>query len=258
MRIVGFMLVAMLAGCAADPEVGSVRVAEPVEERARSIAEFRPSVHGFAFVNSFEGSSMPLDLGVDRGLGLPTRYGLCGGMSAAAADYFLARREVPGDVEPPARGSALWNYLYMRQAASLGVWGAMSLKFAEWMRLPDAEVRAKTKVEVEGMAAALERGEVVVVGQVLEGPGGKAWENHQVLAYGVERAEGEVRIRVYDPNMPRRDDVVIRVREDGSSVRTGGGKRDREMRGLFRMPYEAVRPGQNSRATEQQSSRVPS
>jgi hypothetical protein len=46
--------------------------------------------------------------------------------------------------------------------------------------------------------------------------GGTLWENHQVLVYGVtESGEGEGRVvdfKTYDPNYPRDDGLVIRVR----------------------------------------------
>ena len=57
-----------------------------------SFTDFRPSRDGLRSWNSFSGSSLPIDLGAaaETSLGLPRRFGLCGGMSCAAADYFLA------------------------------------------------------------------------------------------------------------------------------------------------------------------------
>ena len=186
---------------------------------------------------------MPVDLGsVEKKLGLPNRYGLCGGMSAAAADYFLARMPVPTDSKAPARGSALYTYLYSRQAASLGPMGAMALKYGEWMKLSDGEVARRTLDELPRIVEMVERGEVVVLGLVLEGAGGAPWDNHQVLAYGVVRRGGGTDVKVYDPNYPKADDVVIRVMDDGRAARMGPGTRGRTVRGVFRMPYEPAVP----------------
>src|SRR5262245_39902796 len=46
----------------------------------RSFASFRPSQHGFAFNNRYYGSPLPVVLGNEKRLGIPERYGLCGGM----------------------------------------------------------------------------------------------------------------------------------------------------------------------------------
>ena len=181
--------------------------------------------------------------GMGASLGMPSRFGLCGGMSFAAAGYYLAAKAVPPDTRPPGQGTSLYNYIYARQAASNGFLGSMGIKFVEWMQLPDDEVRRRTADELPAIAAALERGEPVVIGEVLQSAGGgKAWENHQVLGFAVSRADGETRISIYDPNFPRRDDVAILVKADGSVWRVGGGRKNRDMRGIFRMAYERAEP----------------
>src|SRR5204863_294830 len=75
--------------------------------------------------------------GLGAGLGLPREYGLCGGMSLAAADFYLANKPVPDFTKPPAQGTPLYEYMYQRQADSMGPLGVMALKFWGWMRLPD-------------------------------------------------------------------------------------------------------------------------
>ena len=73
---------------------------------------FLPSKHGFEFRNVFRGSPLPALLrnaesgplramraGVDAGL--PTEYGLCGGMSLAAADFYLSRATPIQTTTPP-------------------------------------------------------------------------------------------------------------------------------------------------------------
>src|SRR3954462_5939222 len=69
---------------------------------------FTPRHDGFGFRNIFRGSPLPasvrdadsgplraIKLGLGSGLGLPSEFGLCGGMSIAAADYYLAKVPVP-------------------------------------------------------------------------------------------------------------------------------------------------------------------
>lgn len=258
----GVLLV--LAGCA--PVAGPEPAAPPAgtsyaaAERApapggdgpravRSFSEFRPSRDGFAFVNSFSGSSLPIDLGAaaEISLGLPRRFGLCGGMSSAAVDYFIAGAPVPASTRPPARGTPLYNYLYQRQTASMGPSGAMALKFLEWMRLPDDGpdgCRARTAAELPAIRVALERGEPVIIGLVLTSAARhqEPWNNHQVLAYAISSrtaAAAPQEIRIYDPNFPGRDDVVIRISGDpGEPVCSRvAGRRETVVRGFFRMPY---------------------
>ncbi|MCA9919286.1 MAG: hypothetical protein KC445_15105, partial [Anaerolineales bacterium] len=73
------------------------------------------------------------------------------------------------------------------------------------------------------------------------------WQNHQILACAYEELEdGRIRILVYDPNFPRRNDVFI---ESWPDPETGGvasvqriGKKDKVTRGYFVMPYEPVIP----------------
>ena len=162
------MLAAALVGCAdRAPEPGSSAgkkeanapsavaplPAREAGSKTRSFAEFRPSQHGFAFTNDFKGDALG---GMGASLGMPSRFGLCGGMSFAAADYYLAAKAVPPDTRPPVQGTSLYNYIYARQAASNGFLGSMGIKFVEWMQLPDDEVRRRTADELPAIAAALE------------------------------------------------------------------------------------------------------
>lgn len=193
--------------------------AAPAERGAdpprRSIAEFVPSQHGFAFRNQFSGSPLP---GALAGLPSPTgaAFGLCGGMSAAAADLFLARRAPPDAKTPPDKGSALYDYLYRRQLDSFGADLSVALRFAEWMRRPVVGfggLPETTAREMSGIIDRVDGGEPVVLGLMYVRAGlGGVWDNHQVLAIGSRRpTRGVVELRVYDPNFPRHDGVVVRV-----------------------------------------------
>ena len=85
-----------------------------------------------------------------------------------------------------------------------------------------------------------------------------------MLAYGYqERPNGGLDVLIYDPNHPQRDDVVVRCeRVIVGSARPGngegppvtlmglrgeqrvGGRKKRDVRGFFEMPYVAVVPPQ--------------
>ncbi|MBY0262714.1 MAG: hypothetical protein K2Q20_10245, partial [Phycisphaerales bacterium] len=152
---------------AADPAPHAVdRPAEP-----RSFAEFRPSMHGFAFVNSFEGSPVAIR-GIELPAPGPSSYGLCGGMSAGAADFFLARRPVPGRTQVPRRPDALFAYLTRRNLDSLGDGLTQGVRFGRWMGYPDdtaSGTMALSLGELTSIVARLDRGIGSPVGLVLVG-----------------------------------------------------------------------------------------
>lgn len=211
---------------------------------AVSFHDFVPSLHGFQFRNGFQGSFF--------GTG-ESAYGLCGGMSFAAADYYLAGREPPRDSKAPADGTPLFNYIYSRQSASFGTLGAMGLKFVEWMQLPDDgpdSAHSRTLAELPSIIRTLSRGQPVILGLVLTSTAdkGKAWDNHQVLAFSSSQpSPGRTEIRIYDSNFPQRDDVVISIAAglDGGGTSIAmriPGRRDMPIRGLFRMAYSPVEP----------------
>jgi len=73
--------------------------------------KFEPKVNGFHFVNNFENA---LYSGI-FGWSIRTS-GRCGGMSYAALDYFLSKKnEVPDTKEMPADGDVLGDYILKRQ-----------------------------------------------------------------------------------------------------------------------------------------------
>jgi hypothetical protein len=223
-----------------------------------------PSLHGFRFVNGFEGSPVPDSIG--RAIGAKfDGFGLCGGMSFAAADLFYAGRPRPEAQAPPPAGSPLFKYLYRRQTDSLGPLAVEGLRFGQWMALPTGTIAGtgqRTFGEVAAARALLDAGSPAVLGLVYVGEGdGKAvWQNHQVLAYAYSAAgDGTVWISVYDPNYPGRDDVTIRaVERAAGSVTLGeagrfevsgvechqyrGSQALRPVRGFFVMPYAPADP----------------
>ncbi|MGH7130899.1 MAG: hypothetical protein ACREJO_03015 [Phycisphaerales bacterium] len=237
-------------------------VAEPLP-----IADFAPSKHGFNFTNSFSGSPIPGALGsLAPGVG-PSRFGLCGGMSTAAADYYLAQRSPPTRPKPPLKGDWLFDYLQQRQVESLGGAYAMVPVFAGWMNAPDngwLGVRHATATTIGAIAVTLGESKPVVLGlvRVAGGKGQPIWENHQVLATRADKSdEGVLALHIYDPNYPKHDDVLItctpaiigaidlpgliptRVPVLGYTCQqTVGGRKVSNIRGLFTMPFASKNP----------------
>ncbi len=233
----------------------------------RSNSEFVPSRHGFHFRNSFKGTSLPPALrnwGMEKQMQLPDHFGLCGGMSLAAADYFLANKDIPADTMPPRDATPLYDYIYERQVQSMGSLGIMASKFLQWMQLPDTSVDVEpstaslTAAELPAIVKRLDAGEVVPLGLVYAkantGVNGKPdekerarlWENHQVLAFAATRIDGNtIDIRLYDPNFPGDDGVIIHTvrtqRENGPALVTCEQRASRgrviKVRGVFAMPY---------------------
>ncbi|MGD9689635.1 MAG: hypothetical protein AB7K52_06485 [Phycisphaerales bacterium] len=266
---------AIVAGCVGIALLGaSSHAGDPPEPRPRRpISEFIPSRHGFRFSNAFAGSPLPTGLEAVGALaGAPSRYGLCGGMSFAAADHFLARREIPQNAEAPRRGDALFDLLYRRQVESFDGLAA-PMAFADWMARADRGplgVQHLTAACVPGMLDELRAQRPVVLGLVHARSGQPLWHNHQVLAFAAEPIPGGPSagdrgwvLRVYDPNHPENDRVEVRCRSVvagwlvvpgplGVSVPVIGldcrliaaemperGRRARErvVRGMFAMPY---------------------
>jgi hypothetical protein len=222
-----------------------------------------PSRHGFKFINSFS-ITIPLPRPFPS---IPASFGLCGGMATAALDYFLSCISIPSTTTIPVAGNPLFKYLLARQLDSLGTptFGMVS-KFLSWTNLPDTRpsgalpilvpgaglvpgLQELTVPEFRATAASVAAGHPVVLGLIYVGPGAvNIWHNHQVLAYGTAAVSPTVtNLRIYDPNDPRDDGVVIRCEllSGGSRVRCvelWPGGRSKTVRGFFRMPYARVTP----------------
>jgi hypothetical protein len=267
----------------------------PADDAAKAVTQraegFIPGKQGFGFRNIFKGSPLPAALRgassvpmkavsfeLNSGLGLPSEFGLCGGMSLAAADFYLAKRPVPDLTKPPEQGTPLYEYLYQRQADSMGPLGVMALKFWTWMKLPDHSdtgdcTQKLTAGELPGIVKRLKARQLVPIGLVLtNSTEGKLWENHQILGYGVKECEhGVIELQIYDPNYPKDDKVVIRVTpvtkeapadaaQPAKETTSKGAKAAepapteytcqrvtgkglvKKVRGLFSMPYEPKTP----------------
>jgi hypothetical protein len=228
----------------------------------RTPTVFRPSEHGFGFVNRFPGYFLPISVPAIPDIpSVRAYYGLCGGMIAAAYDLLLAERPVPPGEKTPPRAGPLHQYLYRRQIDSLGSFGAQVVRFARWMALPDGTphgTQRRTLDAFDGIRPQLDDGNPVPIGLVYVRAQDTLaiWRNHQVLAYGYEeRPDGGLDVQIYDPNHPGQDDVVVRCERvevgNGGAEQTlmglrgeqrVGGRKKKDVRGFFEMPYVAVVP----------------
>lgn len=255
--IVGFTL----GGCnKTPPSAAEQKVAEPPASVTSSPSPqadaapkqasrtFLPSRDGFAFRNSFTGSPLPKalrGLAAQIGANVPKHYGLCGGMSSAAADYFFAGKAPPSDTKPPEDGTVLYNYLYKRQVDSFGSAMANAAKVARWMGLSDTgadSVRSRSNTEFPLIRSQIEKDGVALVFLVYGGPDGKTplWENHQVLAY----AATDESISIYDPNYPGDDTAQLAISKvaDGITIERRTARGTKAVRGIFLGNYEKCTP----------------
>lgn len=229
---------------------------------------FTPSKHGFKFVNRFSGYPFPFTIPQLPGLpDVPKGYGLCGGMSSAAADFLLSGRNFPPIASVPEAASSMHQYLFRRQIDSFGRLGEAVLKVARWTALPDGGKRGtfqRSYEEFRKVRARLDKSEPVVLALIYDRANSPVeiiqniWNNHQVLAFDyLKDSARNATINVYDPNYPGRDDVRLvaeRVfvphnpgnEKPGSwgfrTVQKAGEQVVREVRGFFMMRYQPVEP----------------
>lgn len=192
---------------------------------ANQVPGFLPSVSGFRFRNAFP--RVPLRrIGIPGVVSVPigdASNGLCGGMVFAARDYFELRRSPPADTEPPSDGP-LFDYLVSRlfDSFSLPLGPLRYLELMDpllrdgesfWSRLglaPRGRVWRMARDEWPKIRAEIDRGHPCPLGlvRVRSTDPFDLKENHQVLAFGYELDGSGLRLRLYDPNHPGRDDIT--------------------------------------------------
>lgn len=202
-----------------------------------ALADFLPSRHGFRFANAFT----PQRLGPLLGGGWT--IGLCGGMSFAAMDYFLAGRPVPPHAAPPETGWLL-HYLVKRQLHSLhlpgGVWRYYRAMLPGRSRQTLAESVAQ---EWPRIRRELDAGRPCPVGLIFACTANplQLVQNHQVLAYGYEQLPGgRIWLRLYDPNYPANDAIALAFGGPAHWLPTHS--MGRPVYGFFHTPYRPATP----------------
>jgi len=199
------------------PKVVNDRSTEPVptnvvnDDNARLYRGFKPSVHGFEFPNIFK---LKLDVPIMFLPKFSTVFGLCGGMSLTAADFYTHQSSLTRVGKVPANGSTLFNHLFSQQLRSFGESFIYVGKFFTWWMLQSTlQVQQTSLQEWSKLKKLLDQGKPTTLGLVYVDSGtGKLWDNHQILAYDYEQASPtELYINIYDPNYPKRDDVFIKA-----------------------------------------------
>ncbi len=224
---------------------------------------FLPSVHGLHFANRFPpGPTLTLGPFDPRMVGFgDASTGLCGGMALTARDLWEAGVPAPLDTAPPDNGSRRFRSLVRRQVESLD-WLRVPLRYFDLQAMrPDPPTLLSSAVgrlparvpairdEWPHIRRGLAAGHPVVVGLV-RAAGSSPWrltQNHQVLAWAWEETPVSITIRIYDPNHPCRDDVVLLV-----DIEPGPGlwherlslsqSTGEPLLGFFRQPYPGPRP----------------
>lgn len=215
--------------------------------------DFTPSLHGFSFRNRFPGQPLPSFIskfpGISKILSNSQSYhGLCGGMCFATYDFFLAKRTISSDNAVPEPGTPLYCYLDQRQIDTYGPCGKFIAKFALWTALPDSRVQKLTSNELEKVITQLDSGQAVILGLVYVSIVDTLaiWLNHQVLAYSYSGDPKSINIKIYDPELPRRDDVVIEIKRESAGFqckqKVCNVNREARVRGFFVIPYIPVEP----------------
>jgi hypothetical protein len=210
--------------------------------------KFVPAEHGFQFVNRFPGYWIPFSIPAIPDIpSVDAIYGLCGGMCATSYDYLLAGQPIPVRRRVPGRARPLHQYIHRRQVDSLDKLGRQVVRFVRWMTLPDEAVQKRTLAEFEKLQKRLDRGNPTPIGMVYVSTRDtmQIWQNHQVLATSYTMEGGQIRIQIYDPNYPRRNDVLVVSESDGAGgLRSGQymGEKRKHARGFFVMPYAPMIP----------------
>ncbi len=225
---------------------------------ARSIPGFLPSVNGFAFANAWP-SGPTIRLGPIRtpilGFG-DASAGLCGGMVMTVRDLFEAGIPMPRDPQP-ANGSPRFDAIVRRQVESLD-WLRVPLRFFDLQAFhPDpptglaALLRRRTPREMAirdewpRIRADIDSGHLSMLG-LIRISSSSPWNlthNHQVVAFGYDETPAQVRIAIYDPNHPGRDDVALVADIDADASRAWPDRiqlaqsTGEPLLGFFRQPY---------------------
>jgi hypothetical protein len=250
LRSLAASAVLLVAAAALADSSATTSSSKPAD--ARPITQFKPSRDGWGFVNSFPGFPSRSSL-FDR----PGQaFGLCGGMSYAATDYFLAKAPMPAFKDVPQKNSPLWLYLFRRQMDSIG--DGQAGKFIKWTQMEDTGRDSVASNSVDELKLAIKKidaGEPAILGLILTDDPFNVFSNHQILALRYKTAGDVTTLTTYDPNYPGDDSRIIKAETysaevDGEKItqlkvsRGSSNASLRQIRGFFVMQYKFVDPVQ--------------
>lgn len=213
--------------------------------------DFLPSRDGLHFPNRFPpGPTLRIGPFDPRWIGIgDASQGLCGGMVFTARDLWHADVEPPVDGEPPPNGSPRFQSIVRRQVESLD-WLRVPLRFYDlsaFRPFPGRRARADVTVDDEWprVRADLDAGQPSMLGLIRRASANPLLLglNHQVMAFGAGWDDSAIRIRIYDPNWPDRDDVALRLDLDEAGRPAALAQSTGEpLLAFFRAPYERRDP----------------
>jgi hypothetical protein len=227
-----------------------------------AVSGFLPSAQAFRFGNSWPHvPAFTIDVkGLDVPIGDASK-GLCGGMVFAARDYFEKGQPIPTVTTTPGSGP-LYEHVGRRLKESFDL-PLGPAKYLQFMAAPDGDagvpvLRWFGLLRVRGIAyrtihdelpkiaADIDANRLSCIGLVCCRGANPMdlGENHQVLAYRYELAADDMRLWVYDPNRPGRDDIYLRLSVGRPTKPTPiefvNGSKD--VRGFFRVAYTPETP----------------
>lgn len=230
---------------------------------SNAIPDFLPSRHGLPFANAWPpGPTARLGPIDPRLVGIgDASQGLCGGMALTVRDLFEAGIEPPADPALPENGSPRFRSIVRRQVQSLD-WLRVPLRYYDLQAFrPDPSTRpsrilgrAVPRViaihdEWPRIRAEIDAGRLAVIGTIRIASANPMLLgfNHQVLGFAYDESPERIAIRIYDPNLPGRDDIELRaeIDPDGDGYPQDSIALSRSdgdvLRGWFLQPYP--RPG---------------
>jgi hypothetical protein len=189
--------------------------------QTNAVQGFLPSLNGLHFANRYApGPTVRLGLIDPRVVGVgDADAGLCGGMSWFVREWFEAGRPIPAETTAPDNGTPLFRAIVRRQVLSLD-WMRGPLRF--WRAAaskPDRLERRTLDVELPQIRATIDDGRLALVG-LIRHHGRNPFhlpKDHTVLAFGytIDPVADVTTLRLYDPNHPNHDDVLLTFARDG-------------------------------------------
>jgi len=168
------------------------------------VKEFQPSKHAFKFKNSFKFSNLVPDLGLDLDSKVgDSAYGLCGGIVHCAHEMFLHKEPIPNMTREPGLSDPIYYYITEGLLDTFGSRLSNMRKMITYHKMKDGKDRLpKISLGQLGFLKLMIKQNRLAQMMIVYHTQGedKVWNNHQVLAYGIEEKNGKGKIHVYDPN----------------------------------------------------------
>ena len=144
-------------------------------------------------------------------------------MSWYVRDAYAAKRPIPPDTTAPANGSPLFQAIVRNQVQSL-YWLSVPLRFY-WLSAFVGGKPGRRAVDHEWakITGAIDARKLPIIGLIRKSSWNpfKLTSNHQVLAYAYDDDGTTRHLKLYDPNHPNDDTVVVTIDATGLKQSTG-------------------------------------